>query len=202
MAQSIQADENESLDVIESQIRECYGRVVYTHKSHEKAADQTLNFFSRLQFGQIGLSAISTTGFLAILFGKPEDSHAAAIAAGIVSLLLLGLNSYMQGKDLGQLSEKHKSVAAKLWDIRESYISLLSDIASRSITLGECKQKRDELQSRLAEVYETAPRTSADAYNKASEGLKNKEELTFSDDEIDKLLPQSLRRSERAKIRN
>ena len=30
---------NSDITVLESQIRECYGRVVWTHKTHEKCAD-------------------------------------------------------------------------------------------------------------------------------------------------------------------
>ncbi|WP_414859209.1 hypothetical protein [Pseudomonas aeruginosa] len=53
---------------------------------------------------------------------------------------------------------------------------------------------RDELQSRLTNIYATAPRTNSKAYGIASDGLKVQEEMTFSDEEIDKFLPAALHR--------
>ena len=44
----------------------------------------------------------------------------------------------------------------------------------------------------LSKIYENAPRTSSEAYNMATKALHD-EELTFTNDEIDKLLPYSLR---------
>ena len=42
------------INVLEGQLRECYGRVVYSHKTHEKCADILLE-----RQGKIGSSRIS-----------------------------------------------------------------------------------------------------------------------------------------------
>ncbi len=44
------------------QIRECYGRVVWTHKTHEKCADILNARNNRIKFWQIVFSAVTTTG--------------------------------------------------------------------------------------------------------------------------------------------
>jgi hypothetical protein len=190
-----QNNEGESFDTLEDQIRECFGRVVYAHKTQEKAADETLSRFSKLKSGQIFLSAVSSGGFIAVLFGKPDDNHFSAIVVALISAGLFGLNTFMQGNDLGQLSEKHKTTAAALWDVRESYLSLLTDIASKSVSVKDAKEKRDELQARLAKIYETAPRAAGSAYDEASKGLKDREEYTFKAEEIDKFLPDALHKA-------
>ncbi|MCC5638748.1 SLATT domain-containing protein [Nostoc sp. CHAB 5844] len=113
----------------------------------------------------------------------------------IFSTILLALNTYTQDNDLGELAQKHSQTASKLWIIRESYLSLLTDIAINSLSLDEIKTKRDELQSALATIYQNAPRTNEKAYKKAQKALKVDEQLTFSDKEIDNFLPSNLRRA-------
>ncbi len=54
---------------------------------------------------------------------------------------------------------------------------------------------RDVLLDDLNKVYAPAKVTTGDAYGAAQSALKQKEDLTFSDDEIDLMLPMSLRRN-------
>jgi hypothetical protein len=195
MAQPILADTQESIRPLEDQIRECFGRVVYSHKAHEKTADIYVRRLARIKLGQIGLAAVTTGGLILVLFGSPENSNAAAVMSALLSTILLVLNSYNKDVDLGQIAERHKEIAARLWSIRESYLSILTDIRIGSSTVDEVKSRRDNLQSELATIYSAAPRTLDAAYRKAGIALKQNEELTFSEQEIDRFLPQSLRRS-------
>jgi len=80
----------------------------------------------------------------------------------------------------------------KLWDVRESYISLLVDFMR--LDLGEIVSRRDKLQKQLLEIYEQAPRTNLKGYGQAQKSLKHGEELTFTDEEIDIMLPQILKK--------
>ena len=57
------------------------------------------------------------------------------------------------------------------------------------------RQKRDDLHQQSSAIYEKAPRTITQAYKQVQKALKFNEELTFSDDEIDLLLPKRLRRN-------
>ena len=61
----------------------------------------------------------------------------------------------------------------------------------------EIIKKRDELQERTWEVYSNSPRTNAKSYKAAQKALKSEEEQTFSEDEIDIMLPNSIRRCNR-----
>jgi len=193
MEQLIPQDKTNAPKILESQIRECFGRVVYSHKTHEKCADQCLTKLSRIKIAQIVLSAVTTGGLIATIFGSPTVSRISAILSAIFSTALLALNTYTKDNDPGQSSQKHKETADKLWAVRESYLSLLTDIRSGEVSLSQVRDKRDELQITLASVYSTAPRTSGKGYSEASKGLKEREELTFSDEEIDKFLPLPLR---------
>ncbi|MEA2103320.1 MAG: SLATT domain-containing protein [Thermodesulfobacteriota bacterium] len=77
--------------IVEAQIRECYGRVVWTHKTHEKCSDILEKRNSRIKLSQIILSALTTTGIFVAIFG---DKTWVGIISAIISTILLILNAY------------------------------------------------------------------------------------------------------------
>jgi len=184
-------NKEESLRILEGQIRECYGRVVYSHKSHEKCADILLSRLNAIKLWQIILSSITTAGFIAIILGA---SKVGAIIGTLISAILLILNSYTKNYDLGELVQKHKQAADSLWIIRESYLSLLTDIKISPKSLEDIKKRRDELTKNLHVIYEGSPRTTFSAYKKAQEALKKFNDMSFTDSEIDEFLPGELKR--------
>ena len=179
-------------NIFEAQIRETYGRICWSHKTQEKCADILDSRLKILKIFQIILSAIITTGILISVFGNNETI---GIISAILSALLFGINTYTKDYDLGELSQKHSSAALNLWDIRESYLSFLTDLKTDTISLVEAKEIREKLQSRLKSIYNGSPRTINKAYNEATKALNKNEELTFSDKEIDNLLPVELRKT-------
>jgi len=180
-------------DILEGQLRECFGRVVYSHKTHEKCVDACLSKLARIKFAQIVLSALTTGSLLSELFGRvPWVLGLGAIC----STLLLGLNAYTKDYDLGKIAQKHKDVAIKLLDVREAYLSLLTDIRVGVISVEAIQLRRDELQHRLSEVYAGAPATNSRAYIEAQKALQVREDLTFSPKEIDAFLPLELRKGD------
>ena len=184
-------DQNSHTDVVEAQIRECYGRCVWTHKTHEKCADILNQRHSNIKFWQILLSALITTGILVAIFG---DSKVIGILSALLAFVLTVLNTYTKEYDLGGIAQKHAEAATSIWNVRENYLSLLTDMRVGSISDEKVKVRRDELQEELLEIFKGAPRTISKAYAEATKGLKRNEELTFSDEEIDMLLPSSLRK--------
>ncbi len=184
-------DTPNSRAILEGQLRECFGRVVYTHKTHEKAADILLTRLSRVKLWQIVLSAITTGGFIAAILGA---GNVGAIFGVIVSTVLLVLNAYTKDYDLGELSQKHRQAGADLWIIREKYLSLITDLRMGEKPIEGLQKERDDLLEDLHSVYSGAPSTTFHAYKKAQKALKQYEDLTFSDEEIDAFLPQALKK--------
>lgn len=193
MEQHSQTDDTpQSLSILEGQLRECYGRVVYSHKTHEKCADILLSRQGRIRVWQIILSAVTTAGFVGAVFGAGKIG---AVLGLIVSTVLLALNSYTKNYDLGELAQKHKQAANDLWLIREQYLSLLVDLRMRTKPLAALQEQRDQLVARLHAVYSGAPSTTVSAYKKAQQALQKLEDMTFSDEEIDAFLPKELKRT-------
>ena len=178
--------------VLEGQIRECFGRVVYSHKTHEKRADILLGRLAVIKWSQIILSAITTGGCISVAFGA---GNSGIVLSAFISTFLLVLNAYTKDYDLGELAQKSRQAAADLWMIREKYLSLLTDLQMEKKSLGELVVERDGLLQELYGVYSGAPSTTNRAYRKAQEALKELEDMTFSDDEIDAFLPKELKRS-------
>ncbi len=188
-------ERNSQVNVLESQIRECFGRVAWSHKTQEKCADILNQRNNRIKIIQIVLSAITTTGIMITVFG---DQKWVGILTALISTALLALNTYLKNYDLGQIAQKHAECASNLWNIRETYLSLLTDIKAGIIDVELITEKRNELQSQLHSIYKGAPRSISGAYDAASKALKSNEELTFSDEEIDMFLPNDLKKSTKA----
>lgn len=179
------------IEIIESQLRECYARVVWTHKTQEKCADIVLKIHKRVKLFEIILSATTTTSLLVSVFG---ESKIGTMVATVLSTALFALTTYTKDYDLGEIAQKHTNCANKLWNVRESYLSVLTDIKANNIDMEKIQQKRDELQGELSNIYTGSPRTNSKAYIQASAALQKNEEFTFSDDEIDMFLPKNLRK--------
>jgi hypothetical protein len=184
-------DTTESRHVLEGQLRECYGRVVYSHKTHEKCADILLKRLSTIKLWQIILSALTTGSFIPTFLGSGHEAAAIGVA---LSTSLLVLNAYTKNYDLGELAQKHKQAANDIWLIREQYLSLLADLAMGQKPLEAIQMERDKLVVALHNVYAGSPSTTYAAYKKAQEALKRNEDMTFSDQEIDAFLPRELKR--------
>lgn len=184
--------QNFQIEVIEAQIRECYGRVAWTHKTHEKCADLLNQRHDQIKLWQIILSALTTSGIFIAVFGESKE---VGIFSAVISLILTILSTYVKKYDMGGIAQKHTDAAVSIWNVRESYLSLLTDIHAGILEYDEIKNIRDKLQNDLHKLYKGSPRTINKAYSEASKALKEMEEMTFSDEEIDKLLPKKLRRT-------
>lgn len=182
---------NDNINVLEGQLRECYGRVVYSHKTHEKCADILLERQGCIKLWQIIISALVTGGIVSTFFGTKEVG---AAISGVLSTSLLALNAYTKDYDLGEIAQKHRQAGSDLWIIREKYLSLLTDIRVGDVALELIRAQRDALTQELHGVYAGAPSTNFEAYSKAQDALKKLEDMTFSDEEIDAFLPKELKR--------
>lgn len=162
--------EKSSLDYREklySQIQEEYGKLVYTYTCHFKMADRLSKRNFWIKWGQIGLSAISTGGFLGVLI---SNEQILLWAGGLCSTALLALTSYLKDKDISTEKNDHIKTANKLWKVREKYLSLLTDFDE--ISIEEIVRKRDELLDESSEIYCAAPLTDGKSYAAAQAALK------------------------------
>lgn len=186
MAPTFQANPTNAL---EGQLREMYGRAAYTHKTHQKMADQYVARYKCIKVAEIVLSAATASSLLLAIYG---DKPIGTIIGAILSAILLGFTLYFKEASLGEQAQLHTEVGAKLWGAREALLSLLVDLQDGRPE-EEVRPERDRLNSALEEIYKAAPRTNSKAYAAAQKALKEAEELFFTDEELNKMLPKQLR---------
>lgn len=137
------------------------------------------------------LDNITTTSILIVIFGEGIIFQ---LLAGLFSTTLLCLNLYSKDHNLLALAERHKQAAVDILEVREKLLSLLVDIRIGNKDVSDYQFERNKLNEQLLNTYRGAPKTINKAYKIASEALQKNEEFTFSDEEIDKFLPESLRK--------
>lgn len=179
-----------------AQVRESFGRVVYSHKAHEKQADICFTKHRWQQGVLVALTAISSGTFLAAVVGLLGDPVLTSLATSSIALLVTWTSLGAKTFRFADESDAHRGIAARLWDVRESYISLIADQMAGDVSDEQARARRDELQEATRAAYVDAPRTSSKAFTRAQEGLKHNEEMTFTPREIDLFLPEALRLDE------
>jgi hypothetical protein len=176
-------------NALEGQLREMYGRAAYTHKTHQKMADQYVTRYKLVKIAEIVLSAATASSLLSSIFG---DTMIGTIIGAILSAILLGFTLYFKEASLGKQAQRHTEVGAKLWGAREALLSLLVDLQDGR-PVDDIRKERDRLNAALEEIYKAAPRTNSKAYAAAQKAIKRAEELFFTDEELNKMLPKQLR---------
>lgn len=172
-----------------AQIEDAYGKLLYTYTTQLIHAGRINRNNHIFKWAQIILSAISTGGFI----GTIVSSETALIwVGGLCSTALLVLTAYLKDNNLATLYLKHLDTANKLWIQREQYLSLLTDCTI--LCTDEIVLRRDALQEKTASVYDTAPITDDKSFEIAKKSLKENEAQFFTRDELNYLLPLSLRK--------
>jgi len=111
-------------------IRESFGRVVYTHKTHEKAAEIENNKATIVKWINIVLTALTSTSVLSDLISNRDIF---GYTSSILAMLTLAFVIFQLSFNPEENAEKHRQVAKELWFIRERYVCLLTDIKNQSI---------------------------------------------------------------------
>lgn len=177
-------------------IRQSFASTVFTHKVQEVAAEnQERNVFV-IKIANIIL--VSTVLILLIVqVANPDNLLFAYLGAGItvaeVIFLIVQLSFSFEQKVI-----MHKNSALKYMGLRDAYKSLITDIMNESIATVEVVARRDLLQREYQIISDLAPQTSSKEYTEAQKRLNKRgavagEEFTWSDEEINWFLPESLR---------
>lgn len=181
------------MDTINLQvIRESFARVVYSHKTHEKAVEIQMKLARDIKWINILLLTITAGSILGTLI---TDKQVLLLVSSAISGLALGFSLFQIAFNPDLDAANHKRTALELWYIRERYVHLIGGIMTETLQSDEVIRQRDHLIQELSLIYKLAPNTDSKSYGLAQKALKYNEELTFSDKEIDLFLPVQLRMS-------
>lgn len=171
-------------------VREAFGRVVYSHKTHEKARELASRNATEIKWVNIGLTAVTSGSLVSALV---SDERALLIVGALLSAASVAFTIFQLSFDPQRTAERHRTTANQLWYIREQYLILLADLQEGAAV--DLPVRRAGLVEDLKSIYEQAPDTGSRAYRRAQKALKVDEDMTFTDAEIDRFLPPSLHRA-------
>jgi hypothetical protein len=170
-------------------LRMTFGQIVYAHRAHERIAYSR----SRWNRGLRAAEALLMTGVavtaLGAAFGRGGWYEIGSAVLAILALATLLLHLTL---DFDRSAQAHASCATRLWQIREQYRALLSDLSDGAIDVDTVRRRRDELMTELRSVYESAPPADHQAYQTAAQAIVGADERSLTDEEIDRFLPKSL----------
>lgn len=174
-------------------MREFYGRVVWTHKTHEKERELNTKKARRDRWVNVVLMAITTTGVLASI---PLGTVWTTVIAAFLAFISTGFAIYQISFSPEMEMNNQRQAAKSLLLERDRLVLLIERAMTDEADLKEIRYEFRTTVERVGQIYASAPDTSSESYKLASEGLKMNEELTFSPREIDLLLPKELRLEE------
>lgn len=177
-------------------IRQAFASTVFTHKVQEVAAEfqEKRAFWIKI----INIILVSLVVMMLVLQASyPQNLIFTYIGTGIsiaeIIFLIVQLSFSFE-----QRMVAHKNSALKYMGVRDQYKLLITDVMNEAITQEELLAKRNLLQQEYQVISELAPQTGDKEYIEAQKRLNKRgevpgEEFTWSDEEIDWFLPETLR---------
>lgn len=171
-------------------IREYYGRVVWTHKVHEKQRELNTKTVKRDKWINVVLMALAATGVLASI---PLGSPWATIAAATLAFISTGFAIYQISFSPEIEIYQHRQAAKELLVERDKLVLLIEMLMSPNANIDGIRQEFRHAVEQIGQMYGSSPDTSSKAFEMAKKSLKFNDEFTFSPEEIDLLLPEAMR---------
>lgn len=170
----------DSKEKLRQQIIDSAGNIPYTFSAHWNIVNRLKAQYKAIKIAQIVLTALSTGGFLTSIFAGITWL---SWVGGLASAVALGLNLYMLSFNLPDSIKSHTDAANELWDVREAYKSLLTDLDDMEID--QVRLKRDALVEHMSQINKKYPGTDDESFKQAQNDI---DKYVFSDDEAEKLL--------------
>src|SRR5919201_7035765 len=167
-------------------LRLTFGHVVYRQQAHAQIAVSRTRQSRWLRGTETLLIAATAIVAVGAAFGR---GHGYAIASAVFAVLAFVTLLLHLMFDLDAAARAHASCAARLWQIREQYRGLLSDLCDGAIDVDTARRGRDALMSELHAIYESAPLADQQIAGRPAD------QAALSDEEIDVFLPPSLRKT-------
>lgn len=176
---------------VEDAIREAFGRVSYTHKTHEKDRERLTKKATHMKWTNVILNAITFGGVLTAITTQTQGGLFISL---VFAMLSAGFTLYQLSFNPQEEAQQHRVAAKRLLALRNEYINLLADVVGGTMGVEAIRDRRDALEREAQKVFVEAPDSSSKAYLAAQKALKADEEMTFSDEELDRMLPRGMRR--------
>lgn len=173
-----------------SSIRKTYTSVVWSHKIQEKQAEIYEAKYAWMEKLNIAAASLTSAGIVALIF---TDQLWIKIVSALLSFITLFVSAIFKSFELPQIGKKNKETANKLISVRDELELLILKLKTEASSTSDILSKYEELVKKADEIYLAAPNTTSKAVELARQALKIQNDNTYTDDEIDSLLPAELR---------
>jgi hypothetical protein len=176
-------------------LRLTFAHVIYSHRAHAQAALRHTSIDRWLKAGEALL--LLATALSAVAFVSTREPSL-AVTTAVTAVLAVATLIVRLALDLEHVASTHRTCSARLWQMREQYRALLSDLSDGAISPEVARDRRDALMASLNRIYEQAPPADREAYQSARQSIGTSDETVLSDEEIDRFLPRSLQKAGKA----
>jgi hypothetical protein len=175
-------------------VRHNFANATFAHKVHEIAAERKEARSAKYKLANVAVVALvlGIFAFQSINNNFPVLNYiGAGVTAGEIVLLIISLTFNREPE-----ITSHKNTALKYMNLRDRYRSLIADAISGNLSDADAGRKRDDLLHEYQVISDLALATTNHDYNKAMRALQLQPDSqnTWSDSQIDSLLPKALRK--------
>lgn len=174
-------------------VRHNFANTTFSHKVHEMAAERKEGRSGRHKAANVGLITLVLLIFCLQATGNSSTALNAigiGLTAGEVVLMIISLTFNHEPE-----IHSHKNTALKYMNLRDRYRSLIADMVAGSIDNTKAAHERDALLHEYQVISDLALTTTKGDYSRAMDELQLTPDgqNTWSDEQIDSLLPKALR---------
>lgn len=179
-------------------VRQSFAQAVFTHQVQEAAANRNLVYVRRMKIINVAMTA-AVLVLIILQASHPEfllfSIFATCFSVAEIAFLIVQLTYSFDDKMLS-----HKSAALEYMALRDKYRLLITDIMNQKISIDMICDKRDILQAEYQQASNRSPITTSKDFDTAQLRLNKRgkvagEQFTWSNEEIDRFLPEELRLS-------
>ena len=180
--------------ILEDVVRNTFAGAVWTHKIHEKQADLYAREYHTMETINILCASLTSAGVVGtILYSETWLK----IITAVLSFVTVFCNAYFKSFALQDMIDKNRATAHKVVCLRNDLVTLITELKLKAKPIEDIASSYKELSQKLNDAYASAPSTTKKAVDEAEHALKDCDEYTYTDQEIDRFLPQHLRRGEK-----
>ena len=171
-------------------VRQNFASVVWTHKIQEKQADIYSERYRRVEMVNILAASLTSCGVVTTIFW---EGLIPKIIAAVLSFVTLVIASYYKSFGVKERALESKAAANRFIGIRNDMLQVIADLHMMAEPVEVINERFSCIMERLNKLYVDAPSTTDAAVARAADALNGKAEYSYTEDEIDRLLPPSLR---------
>ena len=171
-------------------IRLSFATIAGAYESHAAASSRLAQWS---WYARLALVALLGSAVVLCLLALNRGRGFQIAATVLTAAAFVGCTIYV-ALDLERRVYAHRSSAARFWLLTERYRALLAEVHDQALDARTIAARRDALMEEARACFEHAPPADRQTYDIARKALSGTRGSGYSEEDIDALLPVSLRR--------